>query len=302
MTAPGAVASPTVRDLTTLFEIPPDPSREARGGGMPARLERRYDGMLHVPLRPDRPTVIANFVSTLDGVVALGGGETGGGVISGFHEPDRFVMALLRAVADVVVLGAGTLRGSTNQRWIAEHLEPDLAMEFVDWRRAMGLAPHPTTIIVSGSGDLPLDHPGLNQPDVPVVIATTADGADRLHERGVNPAVLVESVAAGGPLSGADVIGVISRLGAGVALVEGGPHLLAEFVAADLLDELFLTIAPQLVGRGHDHGDRLGLVEGIALSADAARWHNLVSVRRSESHLFLRLRRASDTQSPGDPS
>lgn len=301
MSALAVVQTPTVQDLTALHETLSDGTDETRGGSMPERLERGYGGKLLIPLRPDRPTVVANFVSTLDGVVALGGGDTGGGPISGFHEPDRFVMALLRAAADVVVVGAGTLRGSTRQRWIAEHLQPSLAPEFADWRRAMGLAAHPTTIIVSSSGDLPLDHPGLNEPDVPVVIATTASGAGRLHERGVNRGVLVESVSAGGPLSGSDLLGVISRLGARVALVEGGPHLLAELVAADLLDELFLTISPQIVGRGHDHGDRLGLVEGIALPA-AARWQMLVSVRRSEHHLFLRHRRAPDPQPAGASS
>ena len=79
---------------------------------MPDALRTAYGGPLAIPLRPDRATILMNFVSTLDGIVALGPGEqAGGGVISGHNEADRFVMALLRAVADVVLMGAGTIAG-----------------------------------------------------------------------------------------------------------------------------------------------------------------------------------------------
>ena len=71
-------------------------------------------------------------------------------------------------------------------------------------------------------------------------------------------------------------------------LTEGGPHLLGSFIGSDRLDELFLTVAPQLVGR--DSTERLGLVEGIALPPGDARWDHLESVRRSGDHLFLRYR------------
>jgi hypothetical protein len=82
-----------------------------RGTPMPDELRQRYGGPLEVPQRADRPTILVNFVSTIDGVVALGPGEErGGGVISGSFEPDRFVMALLRAVADVVLMGAARSR------------------------------------------------------------------------------------------------------------------------------------------------------------------------------------------------
>ncbi|HXU86095.1 MAG TPA: deaminase, partial [Verrucomicrobiae bacterium] len=84
----------------------------SRGLPMPDGLSARYGGVLEIPIRPARPTLLVNFVSTIDGVVALGSGEeAGGGVISGFSEPDRFVMALLRAVADVLLVGARTIAG-----------------------------------------------------------------------------------------------------------------------------------------------------------------------------------------------
>jgi riboflavin biosynthesis pyrimidine reductase len=279
--------------LHVLLEDATPPGPDVRGRGMPAELARRYGGELLVPLPADRPAIIANFVSSLDGIVALGRDElSGGGLISGFHEPDRFVMGLLRALADVVVVGAGTLRGSSGHGWTAEYVHPSSAAAFAEWRAAMGLPARPTTLIVTGSGEIPFDHRGLREPAIPVVIATTPAGAARLRHADLGDHVSVEAVGTGSALSGDDILDLGVRLGARLILTEGGPHLLGGLVEADLLDELFLTLAPQLVGRAGQ--ERLGLVEGVALPA-GARWSGLASVRRSADHLFLRYRRtASD--------
>ena len=275
--------------LEALWQATAGRAAEARGDQMPADLEARYGGRLLVPLATDRPTVIANFVSTLDGVVALGAGEsTGGGPISGFHEPDRFVMGLLRSVADVVLIGAGTLRGSTTHRWTPAHVHPASAASFARWRAQMGLSAEPTTIIVSAGGDLPLDHPGLNDPDIPVVVSTTPAGAVRLRAAGADRHLVVERSGNGQHLAADEILALTARLGARLVLCEGGPHLFGQLAAADLVDELFLTVAPQVVGRS---GGRLGLVEGVALPA-SSRWQSLVSVHRSTDHLFLRYRRS----------
>ncbi|NJD28273.1 MAG: hypothetical protein FIA92_08240 [Chloroflexi bacterium] len=291
------LAPETLQRLELLWEALPADRAEIRGGGLPPELARRYGGPLLVGLRPDRPTVIANLVSTIDGIVALGPGELSGGrVVSGSHEPDRFVMALLRALADVVLVGAGTLRQSSSQRWTAEHLQPKLAPAFEDWRRAMGLAPRPMTVIVTTSGDIPVEHPGLTSPDIRVVVATSLDGARRLAHRGLTDNISLEVLGGAGALDGASsldaaaIVELVGRLGARVALAEGGPHALGELVGADLVDELFLTVSPQLVGRADPA--RLGLVEGVAVPP-GSRWQELASVRRSTDHLFLRYRRAS---------
>jgi riboflavin biosynthesis pyrimidine reductase len=276
--------------LETLWESTPRASRLVRGLGMPGDLERRYGGPLIVPLRPDRPTIIANFVTTLDGIVALGGGDlSGGGLISGFHEPDRFVMALLRTLADVVVVGAGTVRGSSDHRWTGDYIHPASAKALSEWRASMGLVERPTTVIVSGGGNLPLVHDGLNDPAVPVLIATTPAGAARLRGAPIAEHVAIESIGSGSRLTGEDIMGLAACRGARLVLTEGGPHLLGEIVRSDLLDELFITVSPQLVGR--DGVGRLGLVEGLALAPPDSRWHELASARRSSDHLFLRYRR-----------
>jgi riboflavin biosynthesis pyrimidine reductase len=274
-------------------------SAGVRGLDMPRELERAYGGSLLVPLHPDRPTTVANFASTLDGVVAFGSGSlAGGGLVSGFHGPDRFVMGLLRALADVVVVGAGTLRGSTSQRWIAEHIYPAAGPAYGEWRDAMGIARRPTTLLVTASGEIPAQHPGLNDPQIPVVVATTRAGAVHLRDAPLAAHVSVRPLGDGGALAGDDILAVAASLGARLVLHEGGPHLLSEIVRADLLDELFLTLAPQLVGRGEQA--RLALVEGVALDPADGRWHELVSVHRSDEHLFLRYRRRRTPRNVGE--
>lgn len=284
--------------LQTLWEDDDAESPETRGSGMPIDLERRYGGRLTIPLRSDRPTVMANFVSTIDGIVALGTGElSGGGLISGFHEPDRFVMGLLRALADVVVIGAATLRGSDAHRWTPGHVHPASAASFAAWRDSMGLPPVPTTVIVTASGDIPTDHPGLADTDIPVVVATTLAGASRLARAELGDHVVVRAVETGESLTGEDVLRLAMEDGTRLVLTEGGPRLLGSFVDADLLDELFLTVSPQLVGRAGQA--RLGLVEGLALPPGEGRWQDLVSIRRSTDHLFLSYRRRRDAADKG---
>jgi riboflavin biosynthesis pyrimidine reductase len=81
----------------------------------------------------------------------------------------------------------------------------------------------------------------------------------------------------------------LRRRGVGVLLCEGGPRLLARLLEIGAVDELFLTLAPQVAGRDADL-PRLALVEGTAFTAREAPWWALASVARVEDHLFLRYR------------
>ncbi len=278
--------------LEPLWEAAAEPGPSRRGGRLPDALAARFAGELAFELRADRPMVVANFVSSIDGVVALGPDEksTGGGEISGFSEADRFMMALLRCLADVVIVGAGTVRVGRNHEWTARNLRPDLAPVFAEWRRELGLAPQPTTVVVTASGDVDLRHGGLSAPDVPVFVVTTHAGARRLNSVKL-PANLEVVVNSNGddvkPGELLDAVGMNTR--ARVALCEGGPHLLGALMGARLVDELFLTVAPQVVGRP-DGAGRLGLVEGSNLIAAGGSWARLAAIRRAGDDLFLRYR------------
>jgi riboflavin biosynthesis pyrimidine reductase len=279
--------------LVTVDEAPVPAGRDVRGG-LPADLRTAYDGDLAIPLRTDRPTIIANFVETLDGAVALDrDGRSGGGAVSGFSTTDRFVMGLLRAMADVVLVGAGTVRASPGTGWTPARAYPPAADSYRDLRERLGLSPDPTTIVVTARGALDPNHPAFRDPAPPTVIAAPNGAAERLRSLGFRPGIRIESQG-DGTVAPAALVEVAARLGARVVLTEGGPHLLAGLAAAGLLDELFLTLAPQLVGRDHSV-QRLALLEGVAMAPEQARWGQLASIRRGGDHLFLRYRFAKET-------
>ena len=235
--------------------------------------------------------MVANFVSTLDGVVAFDVDESsGGGEVSGFFDPDRFVMGLLRAMADVVLVGAGTVRSAPTHEWTARRVHPPSAARYANWRARIGVAsPQPTTIVATAGGGLNPSHPGLSAPDVPVIVATTKAGARRLGSAGLASNVRVEIAGVGDRVGAPRLLEIAGSIGARLVLCEGGPHLIGDLVEAGLLDELFLTIAPQIAGRD-DRTPRLGLVQGAAFNVADAPWAGLVSVRRADDHLFLRYR------------
>jgi riboflavin biosynthesis pyrimidine reductase len=250
-----------------------------------------YDGELVVPLHAQRPTLIANFVSTLDGVVAFDtDGSSGGGEVSGFFNPDRFVMGILRAMADAVLVGAGTVRASPTHEWTARRVHRGSSQAYAQWRATLGIsAPQPTTIVATTRGGLDPRHPGLSAPDVPVIVATTKAGATRQAAAGLAPNATVEIAGSGGGIAATKLIDVAESIGARLVLCEGGPHLIGDLLRAGLLDELFLTIAPQVAGRD-EKLERFGFVEGLTFSVADAPWTKLVSVRRAGDHLFLRYR------------
>lgn len=282
------VARPTTPvALDPLIMAPPLPGR-VRRNELPADLRAGYGSELSIPLRTDRPTLIVNFVSTLDGVVSYKTPEAaGGGEISGHFEPDRFVMGLLRAVADVVLVGAGTVRADPDGTWTPRSVHPASDAAFRDLRERLGLRPNPITAIVTGSGSIDLGHPGLSDPAIDVMVITTAAGESVLRRQAVPDHVQIRNT--GARVEARDVLVALESLGAELVLCEGGPHLLGQLLEADVVDELFLTIAPQLAGRSRS-SPRLGLVEGAAFNVADAPWARLAELRRAGDHLFARYR------------
>lgn len=285
MTVAAAIAAPIVLQPLVEAAKPNVPSR----GGLSGGLRQRYGGDLWIPLRADRPTLVANFVSTLDGVISYATPEApGGGEISGFFELDRFVMGLLRSLADTVLIGAGTLRAAPDEAWTPRSVHPASAGAFATLRRGLGLRPQPVTAVVTASGDVDLEHPGLSDPSVDALILTTDAGAAELHARPMRQGVEIVAVGPDAPTPTAVLDALVAR-GARLVLCEGGPHLFGQLLEAHLVDELFLTIAPQIAGRAAD-APRLGLVEGSAFAVDAAPWGRITDLRRAAHHLFTRYR------------
>ena len=261
---------------------------ESRGDALPLPTElAALYGTLRMPARGDRPHVFTNFVTSVDGIVAIDPPRGTGAEVSGGDAHDRAVMGLLRAVADAVIVGGGNLRAEGDHVWTAARIFPDLAPAYAALRGKMGKPPAPLQVVVSGEGDLDLSR-AVFSGDVPALVVTTAAGAARLRaQRGRVPLAVVEPEHGWIPLR---AVLAAAGLGPGaLVLAESGPSSTARYLAEDALDELFLTRAPILVGRG-GVPSVLGLVEG-RFFPPGARALELVSARRRGSFLFLRYAR-----------
>jgi riboflavin biosynthesis pyrimidine reductase len=270
---------------------------------LPDDLRTLYGGDLQFPVSGEgRPHVIGNFVSTLDGVVSFAiPGKAGGGNVSGFNASDRFIMGLLRASADAVIVGAATLAEvSQSHLFAAEYIYRAASDAYGLYRRQILHKPrYPLTVIVSGTGNVDLGRAIFRTPDVRTVILTTDEGRLRLATAGTAslPSTEVRVMKAAGSRLAAGAILELLRHEFGVRLLlhEGGPALFGGFVAEGLVDEFFLTVAPQLAGRNVE-SRRTGMIAEVEFQPETAPWLNLVSVKRCLDHLFLRYRKHSSPE------
>ena len=266
---------------------------DGQGGDIPLTetLASLYD-KLKFPLPMKRPYVISNFVSSIDGVVTLGiPGKAGGDAISGKSRHDHVVMGILRAVSDVVIIGSKNLAASPRHLWTPERVFPELAEDYRELRRRMGMEETPLNVIITANPKLDETLPIFQSGNVNVLIVSTAKGVKQLPKEKFPKWVSIVEAGNGQLLSAKEILNsiMLARPKTNIILVEGGPNLMGTFFAEKALDELFLTLSPQVAGRA-DTPERLGLVAGTVLAPDNPAWGNLVEIKKAESHLFLRYR------------
>lgn len=214
---------------------------------------------------PDRPYLVLNMVSALDGKATIGWRTKGLST-----DLDRRLFHRLRTQADAIMVGAGTVRAERYGR-IAKSEELRAA------RVAEGLAPDPLAVIVSARLDLPADLPIFAAAEQRVLIATGSDAvlpdvqADVVYER-----------------AGDDLPLLAARLreqhGIGSVVCEGGPTLNSHLFAAGLVDELWLTLNPKVTGGAA----ALTIVAGRELVEPAEL--EPISVAEGDGDLFTRWR------------
>ncbi len=263
-----------MKPLELLYEDSGLPSFE-----LPDELRALYGGSFGLR----ESLVYANFVQTIDGTVAITSLEQSNRLISGESEADQFVMGLLRACADVVVIGSGTLRASPNALWQPDRVYPAAADAFAELRRRLGLPASPEVAIVTASGEIEPGHPVLEEG---ALVLTSNSGAAALGDRVPSAAT---AVSLGGELT-VDPVHVVDALrerGHRLILSEAGPTLFGSFVTAGVVDEVFLTVSPFLAG-GERSAARLSLGDGVSLLPTQRLGATLTSARRDESYLFLR--------------
>lgn len=246
---------------------------------LPDALRERYGGSFGV----GRPRLIANFVSTIDGVVAIPSLPRSNQLISGDDDDDRFVMGLLRAAADVILIGSGTLQASPSSLWTASRPYPAAQASFAELRRRLQLAAEPDLAVVTGSGEIDELHPALARG---AIVLTTDEGAGKL--RGRLPASC--SISSTGPGPTVDLKRAVALLhdwGRLRILSEAGPRIFGALVRARLVDELFLTVSPLLAGRAAGR-PRPGLVDDVELLPEVRVGTRLLDLRHGATHTFCR--------------
>lgn len=265
----------TFQGLEVLFEEQGLPELD-----LPSSLRDFYGGSIGF----DGAVTYANFVTSLDGVVALPEIKDSPVVLNGKSEADRFVMGLLRALADAVVIGAGTLRNAEGHQWTPDYIYPKRAEDFQRLRRSLKKSPQPALIVLTASGNIPPSHPALENG---AIFLTNEHTAENLSKQ-LPARCRVEIVGPGSRLDPNDLQRFLRSEGYETVLSEAGPDLFAQLMQAGLVDELFLTSSPLVAGRAKE--PRPGFVNGLELLPKTKVSGTLSSVRRSGSHLFLRYR------------
>jgi riboflavin biosynthesis pyrimidine reductase len=240
--------------------------------GPPCPPEAFYTGLdLGDRARADRPYVIANFISSADGKA------TADGRTAPLGSPgDRAAFHLLRTQVDAVVAGTRTL--------LIENYGP-LAKEprLSDLRVSEGRQAQPLGVVISRSGTIPFEIPLFADPASRVAVY----GPPGLDVPNTAAEVIVHEL---GPDDGA-LAGVLGSLradhGVRSLLCEGGPSIFGALLSADLVDELFLTFAPKVVG-----GDAAGITTGAP--PEEPMDVRLVCALEQDGTLFLRYARAGD--------
>jgi riboflavin biosynthesis pyrimidine reductase len=237
----------------------PTPGQEA--------LDELYLDLTFPPPPSNRPHVYLDMVASADGAATLAGrtADLGG-------DADRVAFSRRRGWADAILVGAGTVR-------VEDYGPPRPSAATRERRAANGMAPAPRLVVVTASGRLDPDARLFADPErPPLILARAAPPRERLAALDGRAEVrAVGELRVDLP----DALAALRDDGVERVCCEGGPTLNAELLAAGLIDELFLTIAAQLVPRSP-----LRIIAGAAEPADL----ELVELREHAGDLLLRYR------------
>jgi riboflavin-specific deaminase-like protein len=259
-------APPERRGTSSLSSMPPLTFADLamdRFAATDHRQPHEHLAELAIEDHADRPFVFVNMVASVDGRATIEGRAHQLG-----SPTDTLLLTELRTLADAVLIGSGTLRAESYARLVAN---PDRVAR----REAAGKPPTPTAVLISRSLDLPWDAGLFQAADQPVVVYTAAD-----LDPPPTPAP-VEVVRTAEP---PEALRDLKRRGVRALLCEGGPTLNRALLAAGLVDELFLTLSPMLVG----NQDAPRIVEGEDLRTPVHL--DLGWVLHHDGELYLRYR------------
>lgn len=221
---------------------------------LPPALREIYGGDIDLLPEPlDTPFTYLSFVVSKEGIFGLKNAPGFAPISQGNHA-DAFMLALLHAFPDAVMIGAGTLRGEPNMEWHLGHLfkvipqlkdSPDLLRAFVDFRASLGKRDeYPPTFFVTNSGDINFKADVFRNSAVKKYIVTGKKGAGRIVSTGVNLAPLATEVLPFGEevLDQKEMMKFLrSELGIKTLFHEGGRQVADAALREGLAQQLFLT-------------------------------------------------------------
>ena len=233
-------------------------------------MDKHFYQALAFEKPPERPLVACNMVTSLDGKVTADGTQPKS-LGSAF---DLGTMGIIRSHFDAVLAGGNTIRLHPYYLGVPARLERG--------RQEKGLASQPLTVLLTRSGDLDPTSSLFTKAPRPPVIITSAQGAENLPVAIIEQAQIevMENAIPQAILQLLQDKYQVQRL-----LVEGGPSVNYQFMQAKLLDELFLTLHPSLIGKRTD----LGLSAGDQV-LELPETIKLLSVNQHDDELFLRYR------------
>ncbi|MEU5219914.1 pyrimidine reductase family protein [Streptomyces sp. NPDC020807] len=264
--APGAAADPAPE--TAAGAVP------RNAGAPPEDGEWSLDALADAYAYPevDTPWLRANMVSSLDGA-----GQHDGRSQPLSSDADMRIFGTLRGLADVVVVGAETVR--------LEGYRPARAREaFAARRAAAGQAPAPVIAVVTASLHLDFALPLYQDPLVPTLVLTGAGAPAARVQEARDAGVEVVFAGEGAGVEPGRVKALLAERGLRRQLTEGGPRLLGQFVAAEALDELCLTLSPTMTA-----GDAQRIAGGPSVAVPTR--FTVASVLEQDGFLFTRYRR-----------
>lgn len=250
---------------------------------------RAYGGPWTLPPAGQGPHVYVNFVVSHDGRVTFNHPDhVGGGPVADHDQNDVWLMGLLRARADVVLMGDATLIYEPDHVWTAEFIYPPEAEAFSALRRSEGRWETPILVLLSLTGEIPADVEVLSHPEIEMVIATTHEGAKRARKtRHAGPLTVLDLGEDSADLG--ELVRILREShGAHTILCEGGPRVYGAMLAAGQVDDVFTTRSPVVVGEDASGPRRSSLVEGAGfLPVDAPRILPR-TIKMAGDHLYLR--------------
>ncbi len=275
-----------MRDFELLFD-------HSEGRGQSESTTATYGKLVFPPPPPNRPWIYANFVQTLDGIVSLLGDEAGGADIGGLDE-DRWLMDLLRAHADAVILGMGTLR---EEQKMARPRPRGPVFRIVDdallqLRAKLGRGRQRNIFVTAHANFQMSDYAVFDGEFVDVTVVTTREGARNLQSQPHSSADIIAVDADGAGVDLHQAVAALSeRYGIRYLLSEGGPQLYSALLTAGLIDEKFLTVSPLEAGALSPSGPRPTVLPNVSFTRQTAPRWSWLSCRKVEDYQFHRFRR-----------